>query len=97
MLSPRSSPYYIDCESTASYFSYIKLFVDYHNGYSACVDLDAVRVTGPIERFVSSINSQGHSSGGAVNNPNNLIGANDGQYTHLHASNSGDFSWMSET
>jgi hypothetical protein len=49
----------------------------------------------PLRKYVSSIYSQGHSSGGAVNNPANLIGAgNDGQYTHLHASNSGDYAWI---
>ena len=94
MISPRSSPYYIDCGSTTTYFSYIKLFVDFHNGYSASVYLDAVRVTAPSEKYVSSIYSQGHSSGGAVNNPNYLIGANDGLYTHLHASNYGDYAWI---
>jgi hypothetical protein len=49
----------------------------------------------PLGKYVSSIYSQGHSSGGAVNNPNNLIGnGNDGQYTHLHASNNGDYAWI---
>jgi hypothetical protein len=94
MLSPKSSPYNIDCGSTTSYFSYMKFFVDYHNGYSANVNLDAVHVIDASENIVSSINSQGHSSGGSVNNPNYLIGANDGQYTHLHASNSGDYAWI---
>ena len=44
MISPGSSPYYIDCGSTASSFSYIKFYVDYYTGYSAGLNLDAVHV-----------------------------------------------------
>jgi hypothetical protein len=94
MLQPKSSPYSIDCGSIASYFVQIKFYVDFHNGYSACVLMDAVHVVGASENIVSSIINQQHSSGGAVNNPNNLKGKNDGLYTHLHASNSGDYAWI---
>lgn len=48
----------------------------------------------PPSYYVSSINSYGHGGAGSVTNPNNLIGANDGQYTTLYGGNRGDSGWI---
>jgi hypothetical protein len=94
-INPTSSPYYIDCGSTASIFMYIKLNATDDNWYSARLFADAVHVIRPSEYYVSSINSYGYTGAGSVANPNSLIGSvNDGLYTTLYGGNYGDGGWI---
>jgi hypothetical protein len=94
-VNPGSTPYYIDCGSTASVFMYVKLNATDDNYYSARLVADAVHVIRPAEYYVSSINSYGTSGAGSVSNPNNMIGSvNDGQYTTLYGGNLGDGGWI---